>query len=187
MRTNTGAHAPNNFSNYERIHETVLNQFRESDFIGRETLKFSPWQRYYDDLSIPQIRLYGEIACRGKIVIRVEKYLDILENSDNNPLVQTVSYAYNASVQGFGNIFRYDNLDDYFVSNNGHMDEHHKHNFNWVTGQQDWGGLVWVGYDNWPTLGQFIAELQIWYWENRGELAQHLDDPDSYPKLGLGY
>ncbi|MHC5824826.1 MAG: hypothetical protein ACYT04_55535, partial [Nostoc sp.] len=122
MKTNIGVHAPNNFSAYEQIHETVINKFRDSLFINGHTLEFSAWRRFDDVLGrlVPQIRLKGEIGCRGKILITVDKFLDILGHSDNNPVIQTVSYAYNASVQGLGNIFRYDNQDDYFVVNSGH-------------------------------------------------------------------
>ncbi|MEH2325881.1 MAG: hypothetical protein V7K32_20435 [Nostoc sp.] len=189
MKTNIGVHAPNSFSTYEQIHETVINQFRDSHFIHDHTLKFSPWRRF-DDVSgknVPQIRLNGEIGCRGKILIRVDKFLDVLSNSDDSLVIQTISYAYNASVQGFGNIFRYDNLDDYFVVNFGHLDSHHKHNFNWRINQQKWEELTWVGYENWPTLGQFVSELEQWYWDNRDELANYVGDTDGYPVLGLGW
>ncbi|MEH1918012.1 MULTISPECIES: hypothetical protein [unclassified Nostoc] len=189
MKTNIGVHAPNNFSAYEQIHETVIDQFRDSLFINDHTLEFSAGRRF-DDISdevIPQIRLKGQIGCQGKILITVDKFLDILDNSGNNRLVQTFSYSYNASVQGFGNIFRYDNLDDYFVVNSGHPDNHHRHNFNWCVNQQKWQDLTWVGYDNWPTLGKVITELQEWYWDNKDELANYVDDVDGYPILGLGW
>ena len=185
-KINIGVHAPNKFSAYEQIHETVIGQFRDSGFISDHDLTFSPWRRF-DKVSgelVPQFRLNGEIGCLGKILIRVEKYLDILDNS-HNPSIQTVSYAYNASVQGFGNIFRYDNQDDYFVVNSGHPDKHHKHDFNWLDNQPPWGDITWVGRDKWPTLGQFIDELQVWYWDNKNELAEYVDDADGYPILGL--
>lgn len=149
MKKNTGVHAPNRFASYQEIHETVMNQFLKNEFVGKHSLRFDPWQRFNDDSLdiIPQIRLKGEIACSGRILVTVNKYLDILEESGDNALVQTVSYAYNASVQGFGSIFRYDNQDDYFVANSGHLDEHHKHQFNWRI-KDEIGEVIWIGYEN---------------------------------------
>ncbi|WP_334946319.1 hypothetical protein [Nostoc sp.] len=115
----------------------MMNQFLDTGFVVEESLIFSPWQGFDDDFNeIPQIRLNGEIACLGKILITVDKYLNILEGSGNNAVVQTFSYAYNASIQGHGNIFRYDNQDDIFMFNLGHADEHHKHLFNWQVADQ---------------------------------------------------
>jgi len=162
-----------------------MNQFLDQGFVDSHNLKFEDWERE-DDLSgvsIPQLRLQGLIACRGKISITVDKYLDIIDGSGDDALIQTVSYAYNASVQGFGNILRYDNRDDYFVVHSAHKDKHHKHSFNWLTDTQNFEELTWVGYDNWPTLGQVIEELQDWYWSNYANLATHIGDPNTFAVL----
>jgi hypothetical protein len=87
-----------------------MNQFLDTGFVVENTLLFANWQALDANLNeIPQIRLSGEIACLGKILITVDKYLNILEGSGDNSVVQTVSYAYNVSIQGCGNVFRYDN------------------------------------------------------------------------------
>ncbi|MHC5934535.1 hypothetical protein [Nostoc sp.] len=159
-----------------------MNQFLDTGFVVEEALIFSPWQGFDDDFNeIPQIRLNGEIACLGKILITVDKYLNILEGSGNNAVVQTFSYAYNASIQGHGNIFRYDNQDDIFMFNLGHADEHHKHLFDWRVADQ-LGNVIWVGYEGWPKLDQIIREAESWYWENRSELFS----PEQAAQIGKG-
>src|SRR3990172_2438968 len=50
--------------------------------------------------------------------------------ADANPLVQTLLYSYNLSVQGWNNVFRYDNAH----AHGAHADHHHRHAFDWRTG-----------------------------------------------------
>lgn len=172
MKVSLNRHGPNRFKAYREIHETVINQFMDSGFVGFETLEFNP---------IPKgFLLEGEIACQGEIIITVEKFLEILSGEKDNATVQTVWYAYNASVRNRGTIFRYDNQDDDYLRP-GHLDEHHKHLFDWSTGQELAGSPSWVGSNNWPTLGDVIQELEEWYWEHHSELP----NPDNYPELGL--
>lgn len=145
-----------------------MDQFRSGGFVGNDTLAF-------DFGSSGTLSMKGEIACLGRIVIRVEKNL-VLEGEGSDPLVRTVDYAYNAWIRGRHNILRYDNLHRY----EGHGDEHHKHEYDWTTGEQLVGSPSWVGVDNWPTLGQFIEEVQEWYWVHRNQL----EGADEYPELG---
>jgi hypothetical protein len=168
-------HGPNRFGSYREIHETVLNKFKDKNLVGPDDLRF----RSYG----PYIRLDGEIACLGEIVILVDKYLSVLEPAghDDNAIVQTSTYAYNVSVRGFGNIFRYDNQHDDFSFRPSHADEHHKHLFNWRTDTQLPNSPIWTGYDKWPTLGEVIEEVEEWYWDHHDELP----NPDDYPMLGL--
>ena len=173
MKTNINRHSPNLFGPYREIHETVLYQFRNHGFIGDDTLEFKP--------VMGRICLSGEIACLGKILITVLKYLKIMDGFGDTARVQTVIYSYNASIQGYGNILRYDNQDEDYTFRNGHLDEHHKHIFDWRTDREDLENLVWVGYEKWPTLGDVIQEMEKWYWQNHSSLPY----PDSYPVLGV--
>lgn len=116
--------------------------------------------------------LRGEIACLGKILVSVNKVLEILDDEDD-PLVQTVRYAYNAHVQGWGNVLRYDN-----APHHGHDDYHHRHRYDWTTGQQLEGSPEWIGEDRWPHLSDVLAELERWYWDHVTEL------PEGAPELG---
>jgi Family of unknown function (DUF6516) len=166
-------HAPILFRNYRTIHETVMERFKVSRFVGEETLEFTN--------QLPGvIELRGEIACLGNLLITVEKYLRILSGEGDNALVQTSYYIYNVSLRGYGNVLRYDNSHD----RPGHPDRHHKHQFNLTdepSEPEESGDVVWVGRQSWPTLGRVIQEVQEWYWLNR----EALDKPDSYPQLGL--
>lgn len=171
MKVETDRHGPNRFKNYRETHETVMNQFMGRDFVGSETLTFNPVPRAF--------LLEGEIACLGEIVVTVEKYIEILEGQGDNATVQTIWYSYNASVSNRGNILRYDNQ-DYDYLRPGHLDEHHKHIFDWHSGDEGAGSPIWVGKQNWPTLGDVLQELQDWYWHHRAELP----NPDIYPVLG---
>ncbi len=172
MIARTDRHGPIRFKSYREIHETVMNQFVSRDFVKNQTLAFSffPYG----------IRLKGEISCLGGIVVTVDKFLDILNEEETNPLVQTLWYAYNASVRDHGNILRYDNQDDEYLRE-GHLDEHHKHLFDWRTGQEMGNSPVWIGRQGWLTLGDVLQEIQDWYWHHRSELP----NPDEYPEIGL--
>lgn len=164
-------HGPNRFSSYEQTHETVINQFQGQGFVDSNNLEF---KSFFPD----GILLSGKIACLGEILTTVEKFLEIVDASGGDPYVQTVWYSYNVSVQGHGNLLRYDNQHpDYLYP--GHHDEHHKHCFDWRTGDEWPGSPSWIGVDNWPLLSEVIEEVQVWYWDK----ALILPHPDDYAKL----
>jgi len=172
LSRNSDRHGPNRLSSYIQVHETVMDRFKSRDFVFTDSLEFRP---------VPgAFRLSGEISCLGEITLWVDKTLVGLERVENDVVVQTSLYSYNATVRGYGNIFRSDNLDGDFLRP-GHMDAHHKHVFDWRSGLEQIGSPYWVGCDDWPTLGDALQELQNWYWQHR----QQLPSPDSYPALGL--
>lgn len=144
--------------------------FRSGDFVGEDTLEFI--SRGSGNLAIA-----GEISCLGDIVIRVEKNLTVIDDGTADPLVQTVDYAYNASVRGANSFLRHDNLHSY----PGHKGSHHRHDFDWRDEQDLPGSPSWVGIEGWPTLSEFIEEVQKWYWSNRDELPE----PDTYGALEI--
>lgn len=168
MKLNVNRHKPNLFGSYREIHETVISQFKYRDFISDDSLEFQPLYQGFC--------LSGEIACLGKILITVEKFLEILDGFGDNATVQTRWYAYNVSVQGYGNIFRYDNQHAY----PGHQDSHHKHIFDWRSGVEEIGSPFWVGENGWLTLGEVIQETEEWYWQN----SCFLDNSNGYSQLG---
>jgi len=145
-----------------------MHQFLDKGFVVKDTTTYEEWQ-YIDEFlnEIPKIRISGEIACLGRILITVDKTLDILQGSGDNRVVQTSSYGYNVSLQGQGNIFRYDNQDDIFMYKKDHLDDHHKHCFDLVSGKCN---VIWIGEKNWPILDQVIREAESWYWSNKTEL-----------------
>jgi hypothetical protein len=169
-------HGANFYSSYIEIHETVMQQFRDISFVSTDTLQFI-------SLS-PAYYLEGKIYCLGQIVITVDKGFGIESLlSHDDPIIRTKWYSYNVSIQGIGNIFRYDNQDkDYFRP--GHRDEHHKHTFMCLNSEsniiqatcEDVNSPIWVGHQNWPTLGDVIQEAHDWYWDN----YNYLPNPLSY-------
>lgn len=167
-------HGPNRFNSYQQIHETVINQFQSQGFVGSDNLEFS--RSFYPEGSV----LSGEIACLGEILITVGKFLEAVDDLGNDPCVQTLWYSYNVSVQGHGNLLRYDNQHPGYRYP-GHGDEHHKHRFDWRLDQELPGSPFWIGVHNWPLLGEVIQEVQDWYWQNRADLP----NPDKYASLGL--
>ncbi|MEL6603743.1 MAG: hypothetical protein AAFP20_11025 [Cyanobacteria bacterium J06614_10] len=171
MSQNPPPHRPNRLKSYLETHETVLAQLRSDGFVGEDNIRLSA--------SSKQLLMYGEIACLGGIVVRVEKALRILESNGSNSLVETDWYAYNVSVRNVANVFRYDNQDVDFTFREGHQDRHHKHVFDWTTGDEL--EVQWVGADNWPKLNQVIEEARDWYWANKDQLPE----PDRYPAIDL--
>lgn len=145
-----------------------MDQMRSRGFVGEDTLEL-------EDIGADLLVMSGEIACLGGLVVRVEKYLEVLEGEGDDALVRTVEYKYNAFVRGHNNLLRYDNSHSF----PGHADSHHKHEFDWRTGRHLPGFPAWVGEDRWPTLGAVLEELELWYWGNREVL------PEGYPELGL--
>ena len=143
---------------------------RAEGFIAEDTLALEP-------LGGGILSMTGEIACLGGIVVRVEKYLEVLAGEALDAYVRTFEYKYNAFVRNHNNILRYDNT---HVCE-GHADPHHKHMFDWKTGDSLPGFPAWVGEHGWPTLGEVMEELRGWYWENRAGLPE----PDAYPELEL--
>lgn len=138
--------------------------------MGEDTLAFN-----FGTANVLTIK--GEISCRGDIVIRVEKNLIVIDDGTVDPLVQTVDYAYNASVRGENSFLRYNNLHRL----PGHKDPHHKNSFDWKTEKHLPGGPSWVGVEDWPTLSEFIEEVEGWYWKHRDELP----NPEGYGTLDV--
>ena len=81
-------HSPARLSTYREIHESRMDGFATSGFVGEHNLGFE-----FEGSGVLVIE--GEISCLGDIVIRVEKYLDVLEEDTPDPLVRTYSYSYN--------------------------------------------------------------------------------------------
>jgi hypothetical protein len=152
-----------------------MRQFRDDRFVGADTLKFK-W------LGPAVLYLGGQIGWLGRIVIDVEKFLDVLDPPGTpNPSIQTDIYSYHVGVQSRASLFRYDNSHQH----DGHPDPHHRHAFVWAGHKQLPDSPVWVGASNWPTLGDVIAETQAWYWDHY-ETLQDRDDFPSELRSGWG-
>lgn len=103
------------------------------------------------------------------------KTLEVLDSSCD-PMVQTFLYAYNANVRDHCSFLRHDNAHVH----PGHPDVHHRHEFDWQTGEQT-RPPEWCGVDGWPTLGDFIAAVRDWYYAHMNELP----NPETCALIGL--
>lgn len=164
-------HSPTRYSTYITAHENYLDQLRASGFVREDSLEITPFESGL-------FKIQGEISCLGNIAVRVEKTLIVLgEEEDTDPLVQTILYAYNASVRGHENFLRYNNL--HTVP--GHRDAHHKNFFDWQTGKHLSGSPAWVGEESWPTLGEYLEEVREWFWDHLKELPE----PNAYGAIDV--
>lgn len=143
-----------------------MRHLRDGNFVHFDTLGWAPVSGF--------IRLAGEIACSGNIVIAVEKRLDVVASctGDRDVMVETTRYAYNASVRGKGNVVRYDNVAHHVGIIPGHIDGHHVHHYDWRTNTEKPASPEWLGEDRWPTLGRFIQDVETWYLNNRETLPE---------------
>lgn len=146
-----------------------MEALRRGGFVGDDTLSFDPRAE-------SEIVLAGEIACLGRIVVDVFKVLEVLEGEGADAMVQTLFYSYNVFLRGGNNILRYDNLHP----RKDHPDDHHKHTYDWKTGEQLPDSPVWIGAEEWPTLGEVLREAQSWYYEHR----ERLEGAEEFPSLG---
>lgn len=144
-----------------------MERFRSEGFVGDDSLSL--------DHGPHAVRLSGEIACRGEIVITVDKTLRIVDGSGANARVLGVLYSYNVHLRSGTNVLRYDNVH----THPGQADPYHKHVYD-VAGDPE-GRAVWVGYENWPTLGDVIEEARTWYETH----PEEIENPDAFPHLGV--
>jgi hypothetical protein len=155
-----------------------MHQFvQQGSFVQHHTLRY---------VAVPgSVIIVGEIACLGNIVISVEKYLEVLDDrpatdvldGEDDAMVQTFLYSYNACVRGAANFLRYDNSHAW----PGHADQHHKHRMDWRNnGRELPNSPGWVGRAGWPLLSTFIDEVAEWYWNNRPDLPSPDAVPDVY-------
>jgi hypothetical protein len=132
---------------------------RATGFVGDDTIQLL---RFADSLF-----MVGQVGCKGNVVITVEKLLAVTDHET----VQTVRYSYQATIRNGHKIMRFDNQH----AHPGHPDDHHKHVFNYLTGDEFEGSPIWIGADKWPTLSDVIRELADWHHEHYDDL----DNPES--------
>jgi hypothetical protein len=136
-----------------------MQQFVRAAFVQSDTLSMKRYGKY--------IRVQGEIACAGRLVVTVNKLLELTDSQSDT--VQTLQYSYHLAVRGQHSVFRYDNAHPEFLFS-GHRDEHHKHLFDWKTGDPLPSSPEWIGAARWPTLGEVLDEARQWYHQHYHEL-----------------
>ncbi|NJK29085.1 MAG: hypothetical protein HC790_11090 [Acaryochloridaceae cyanobacterium CSU_3_4] len=156
------------------IHQTVMEKYNCDGFVCDNNIELKKFEY--------EFQMIGEIGCLGNIIISVNKKMSILHYAGKIPVVETKRYSYNVSVRGGYNLFRYDNTHTE-GRYPGHPDDHHKHEYDFITGRPLHQIPKWIGADNWPHLGSVIGEAQVWYWENQ----KLITDPASCPVLKKTY
>jgi len=157
-------HAPNDLYSHITIIGSVVRKWEAVGFITDEALVFAPCEGGFV--------CAGFLCCVGGLVIRVEKRLEVQGGTGTNPVVQTLDYAYNVSLQGSGVIFRYDNSHgpppDYPKDDPVQQREtwHHRHKMPFPPGAEGKGTVDWNVV--WPHLSDVIQEANDWY-EEHGE------------------
>lgn len=151
---------------YIRVHNAVIGQFRAFGFVGSDTLSIKAVGR--------DLIFQGEVACAGLIVLQVKKLLEYVSPSVSDE-VQSFQYSYNVSARNRHNIFRYDNLHPDFLYP-GHPDEYHRHDFDWMTGDELPGSPSWIGTAKWPLFGDVLWEIHDWHVRHSHEL----NNPDEF-------
>ncbi len=152
-----GKHGPNRLSSYIEVHETVMMHLHRGGIVISDSLVFTPLRE--------SILLEGRVHCLGGVTIDVRKVLSILERDGANSLVQTVHYSYNVSLEGFGNLFRYDSP---HATHNRH---HHVHRYQVPESDKD-GSVEFIHDDEQiPTLGEVIGEAMDWYYRHFEDLS----------------
>ncbi|MFT4040785.1 MAG: hypothetical protein QM692_21570 [Thermomicrobiales bacterium] len=139
-----------------------LQQFKDDEFVVADGLVRKIAEQPAD-LEI----LAGRLTCQHSLFLDVQMKLDTTVRG-GRIWVRLRTRQYHAGVLGKHPrpIFRYDNSHPY----PGHPDAFHKHQFDPATWEQpDWP--VWIGRENWPSLGDVLEELRQW-WEVTGS---HLD------------
>lgn len=129
-----------------------MQQFVLGDFVLKDELVFEPFGDGYFVMA-------GNVECVGSIVLQVRKLLAVLGEPGPKTQVQTVEYSYNASIEGLGNILRYDS------PHPSHNQFHHVHRYDPLHGDGI-GTVEMIDDDGWPTLGEVLDELRVWYYSN---------------------
>jgi hypothetical protein len=144
----------------------VIAQLKDQGFICFDETRFE---------SIEQglYTLTGRIGCRGRLIVTVEKFLEAVgPPQDGSPIIQAFKYAYNVSIQGYGNLVRFDNAH----AHPGQPDEHHRHDFDPFSGEELPKSPQWVGREGWPNLGVLLRALSDWYYDNCNELPHGFEE-----------
>jgi hypothetical protein len=146
-------HGPNRRANYERVHDTVIQQFLRGGFVLSEDLRFE------EVAGRGYLVLRGEVRCSGGIVLEVEKRIKILDGDGPYAMVQTVQYRYHAYSSGRGNLFRYCGPHD-------DRPYHHVHRYDVFNTWSEASIEEITDEDEIPTLGEVLGELREMYYSS---------------------
>ena len=123
-----------------------MAQLKQEGFVLDDNLAVTPIK------GTPFLEMKGVVICSGNLKMTVYKRLR-LRRVGGTAHVHTVTYAYNLSLIGVGNIFRYDNMHSHY----GHSTKHHRHQYEPPNVRKE---LKHVGEEGWPTLGNALREAR---------------------------
>ncbi|MGH7653643.1 MAG: hypothetical protein ACREN6_03175, partial [Gemmatimonadaceae bacterium] len=145
------------FENYLAVHDKWMTRFLDDGFVVEDRCEFT--------FLPPTILLQGAIICLNGLTLEVEKEIAILGGTRMDARVQTRRFRYHAWVRGMHNILRYESAHD-------HRPHAHKHEYNTFGDGRESRVLDLLDEDEIPTLGEVVAELQLWYQENASQLRR---------------
>ena len=145
-------HDWNTIEDYMFQHERRLEDY--AGFINDYEIG---WE-YHDDPPILVTLL--KIWCIGKLIITIEKAAEVTIGESGKRLqrlVKTTMYAYNVSIEGAGNILRYDNNHPH----RHHETGHHRHVYH-PPGIEVKGSPECLG-DDWPHMHEVVEDCIKYY------------------------
>lgn len=145
---------PLRLDKYLRVHTQHMEHLQRSGLVEHQNLK--------PELHRHEVYLRGKVWCPGQVILKVNKKMRILDWDGQLPIIKTVAYEYNASLEGLHSLFRYDNTHK-GKPYSGHYDDFHKHIFDLETGKQIPKSPIWIGKEKWPTLDLVIEEAGLMY------------------------
>lgn len=162
-------HGPNRLSSYIEIHDTVMRSLFDEGCVESESLEFTSGADGW-------IILDGEIVLRGRLLkVKVTKGLEVRDNGQDDPMVQTRYYSYNVSIVGGSNVFRY--CSPHKDPGPEHHDVHHRHQYDPFGPNPYQNTVSTVEEDTWPLLSEVIREADEWYWANQEEINAMFGQP----------
>jgi hypothetical protein len=169
-----GKHAPARYETYFKAHANNMAQLKREGFVLDDNLTVTPIR------GTPFLQLTGIIICAGNLKMTVYKRLRA-QKIAGVVHVHTVTYAYNLSLIGAGNIFRYDNMHSHY----GHLTKHHRHQYEPPNVRKR---LEHIGEDGWPTLGDALREARHYVdWHRKYKSADRKDEATEMPTESEDY
>lgn len=154
-------HQPNFYLDYVDIHVRAMGQMLYIGAVDKDEINL---------LTGADGRVYfsGYAILRDeKLKLDVTKELEVTDASNpKNPLVPTISYSYNVSLIGRGNVFRYCSPHPGGDDAPEHHGHHHRHQFDRFGPTPEEYTVTWDTDGEWPTLAEVIKEADAWYWDN---------------------
>lgn len=169
-----GKHDPARYESYFKAHVNNMAQLKKEGFVLDDNLAVTQIQ------GTPFLEMKGVVLCAGNLKMTVYKRLRA-QKIGGALHVHTVTYAYNLSLLGVGNIFRYDNMHSHY----GHLTKHHRHEYEPPNERKK---LEHIGEDGWPTLGDALREARDYVdWHQKYKAVDDKEPVEEMPTESKDY